>query len=221
MREFTGEDDLNTLHGWLKYQGVDTATLSTEEVEIWKGLFVAGRERAAAEPKVGAMKLRSIPGDYRYAVAIEDGSELWLTLWVRRSRKGEFFVMQPRGDSGGDPHTSYHLDGNFHMKGYDHKHMTFRRQPLTGIFRGVVSLGQYHGHSPRRVGAICDPRAFAGIVRIPIGVLGPRDGGVLVDLVEPGLDASFTPWKNIVAQTTFADFEPNVVITVGCDYEIA
>jgi hypothetical protein len=221
MREFVDEDDLNTLDGWLKYQGVDTALLSAEEVETWKGLFVAGRERTAADPKVGAMKLRSIPDDYRYAVAIEDGSELWLTLWVRRSPKGEFFVMQPRGESGGDPHTSYHLDGNLHMKGHGHKHLTVRRQTLTGAFRGVVSLGQYHGHSPRGVGAICDPCAFAGVVRIPVGVLGPRDGGVLIDLVEPGMGASFTPWKNIVAQKTFADFKPNVVITVGCNHKIA
>ena len=67
-------------------------------------------------PKVGLMKLQSLPGEHRYAVAIREGSELWLTLWVRRSPKGEFFVMVPRADRGWDPHNSYHLDGTFHGK---------------------------------------------------------------------------------------------------------
>ena len=35
------------------------------------------------------MKLRAVPGEHRYAVAVREGSDLWLTLWVRRSREGE------------------------------------------------------------------------------------------------------------------------------------
>jgi hypothetical protein len=57
------------------------------------------------------MKLRPIPGEYRYAVAIREAASLWLTLWLRRSPKPEFFVMQPRSDRGWDPHVSYHFNG--------------------------------------------------------------------------------------------------------------
>jgi hypothetical protein len=39
------------------------------------------------------MKLRPVPGEHRYAVAVEEGSDLWLTLWVKRSPDGEFFVV--------------------------------------------------------------------------------------------------------------------------------
>jgi hypothetical protein len=32
-------------------------------------------------------------------MAVREGSDLWLTLWVRRSWRGEFFVMVPRGNA--------------------------------------------------------------------------------------------------------------------------
>jgi hypothetical protein len=37
------------------------------------------REDAAATLK-GLMKLRMVPGEYRYAIAVREGSDLWLTL---------------------------------------------------------------------------------------------------------------------------------------------
>jgi hypothetical protein len=63
-------------------------------------------------PKVGLMKLKLMAsGEYRYAVAVRDeDANLWLTLWVSRSQKGEFFIFIPRGDRDWDPHTSYHID---------------------------------------------------------------------------------------------------------------
>ena len=43
------------------------------------------------------MKLKLLPaGEHRYAVAIQEGSDLWLTLWIRRNAKPELFVMVPR-----------------------------------------------------------------------------------------------------------------------------
>ncbi len=65
---------------------------------MWRENFDKGREYSLANPKVGLMKLPQVPGEHRYAVAVREGSDLWLTLWVRRSRKGEFFVMLPRAD---------------------------------------------------------------------------------------------------------------------------
>jgi len=231
MQEFISEDDLQTFEGWLKYQAVDAATTEPEQLENWRRIFEDARERAAASPKVGLMKLQPVPGEYRYAVAIREDGNLWLTLWVRRSWKGEFFVMVPRGDAfaitrstpGGkpkkqdwNPHTSYHLDGTLHIKSYDRRILSAqKRQPLTGTFRGSVDLGVYAGHGPKGVGAICDPTAFSGVVEVAPGVLGPRHGAVKVDLVEPGHEPERFDWAKIVTQQVFRDILPWVVITVG------
>ena len=98
VHEFMSENDLQTFEGWLRYQAPD-ATPTPEELVILRRVFEETRERRAISPKVGLMKLQ--PGEYRYAVAVREGSDLWLTLWVRRSRTGEFFIMVPRGDGGG------------------------------------------------------------------------------------------------------------------------
>ena len=217
MREFIGEDDVNTFEGWMKYQAIDIAQLDEAGLAIWRRIFDEAQQRSLATPKVGLMQLRAVSGEYRYAVAVEDGSNLWLTLWVRRSRKGEFFVMLPRGDSDWDPHTSYHLEGDLHMKGHGQKFLAQKRQPLTSPFRGTQSLGTYYGHGPKGVGAVCDPTVFSGVLKVPAGSLGLTQGGVSVDLVEPGCETPTPPWKTIVVREAFCDFVPHVVITVGND----
>ena len=104
------------------------------------------------------MKLRPVPGEHRYAVAVEEGSDLWLTLWVKRSPDGEFFVMLPRKPfiilplllKKWNPHTSYHLDGTLHMKSHDSKMVAKQCQPLTGPFVGTEDLGYHAGHEPEK-----------------------------------------------------------------------
>jgi hypothetical protein len=88
-----------------------------------------------------------------------------------------------------------------------------KRQPLTGAFRGTESLGAFSGYGPKSVGAICDPTAFSGVVEVAPGVLGPRDGAVTVDLVEPGCEPTAFPWTQIIRQD-FRDTIPWVVITI-------
>lgn len=162
------------------------------------------------------MKLQPVPGEHRYAVAVREGSDLWLTLWVRRSQKGEFFVLLPMGDRDWNPHTSYHLDGTLHSKSYDCKVLPpQKRQSLTGPFCGIVELGIQAGHAPKGVGAICDPAVFSGVVEVLSGVLGPKHGAVGVALVEPGHTPPDYTWGyEVVTQTVFRDVTPNVVITV-------
>jgi hypothetical protein len=216
VQEFISEDDLKTFEGWLRYQDFDTATIAPEQLVMLRRLFEEARERSATRPKVGLMKLQPVPGEHRYAVTVREDSDLWLTLWVRRSRKGEFFIMLPRGDQNWDPHTSYHLDGTLHMKSHDRKVLPpQKRQPLTGAFRGSEHLGVYYGHAPKSVGAICDPTAFSGVVEVAPGVLGPRHGGVTVDLVEPGHEPTEFPWTQIATRQVFREMLPWVVITVG------
>lgn len=106
MQQFASEDDLTTFEGWLRYQGIDATMISPAELEMWRDSFDESRKRIAATPKVGLMKLQPVPGDHQYAVAVREGSDLWLVLWVRRSWKPEFFIMMPRVDQGWDVHTS-------------------------------------------------------------------------------------------------------------------
>jgi hypothetical protein len=56
---------------------------------------------------------------------------------------------------------------------------------------------------------------FSGVVEVPPGVLGPKHGGVTVDLVEPGAVPVDFPWERIVRRQSFNDAVPWVVITAG------
>ena len=101
MHEFISEDDLQTFKGWLRYQAVDASTMTAEELAMWRRHFEEARQRSATGSKVGLMKLQPVPYEHRYAVAVKEGPDLWLTLWVRRSRKGEFLsCSQPASETG-------------------------------------------------------------------------------------------------------------------------
>jgi hypothetical protein len=216
MQEFISEDDLKTFEGWLKWQGIDAATTTPEDLGMWRLSFDEARGRSLATPEVGLMKLQPVPGERRYAVAVREGSDLWLVLWVRRSRKGEFFVMMPRGDRDWNVHTSYHVDGTLHTKSYGRRVLSpTKRQPLRGTFRGTEDLGYFAGYGPKSVGAICNPAAFSQVVEVAHGVLGPSHGGVKVDLVEPGCDPTAFPWTNIARREVIRDISPWVAITIG------
>jgi hypothetical protein len=133
-KSFTSENDLQTFEGWLDYQGIDHSTLTAAELEMWRETYADVRRCADATPKVGKMKLKH--GEHRYAVAVREGSDLWLTTWIRRSPKGDVYVLTPRGDRGWNPHASYHRDGTFHMKSHGQKFgAAQKRQPLTGAPR--------------------------------------------------------------------------------------
>jgi len=221
--DFISEVDLLTFEGFLKYHAVP-AMKTPEELELWRGLFDEATRRRESSPKVGLMKLQAVPGEQKYAVALRDGSELWLTMWVRCSRKGEIFMMYPRGDRDWDAHGSYHLNGTFHQKSFGFKVLSQNRQPLTAAFRGSEHLGLYKGHGESS-GAVCDPKAFEGVVIVEPGILGPIHGSVGVDLVEPGYEATWT--RDETAQRHYVELgrvhqravfprvgRPSVIITI-------
>jgi hypothetical protein len=168
-------------------------------------------QEATGENK-GWMTLRPIPpGEHRYAVAIRDNSGLWLTLWVRRSPKGEFFVLAPRPEEGWDPHFSYHEKGDLHAKSFGMKVLKQKRQPLTGPFKGTEHLGAHAGHGVS-IGALCDPTVFTNVIEVASDDLA-KDDQVLVDLVEPGQEPLWWPGE-LLKQEVFKDAEPWVVIRV-------
>jgi hypothetical protein len=194
---FISEDDLQTFGGFLKYQAVDPAMLTPDELAMWRGYFDEAVRRRASAPKLGLMKLSRDPGEQKYAVAIRHGDDLWLTMWVRCSPKGEVFILYPRaGREAGDPHASYHLSGIFHQKGHGKARLRHQRQPLTPSFKESEHLGIYLGHG-KSSGAVCEPKAFDAVVIVEPGILGPRHGSVGIDLVAPGYEAE---WARDVAE---------------------
>ena len=213
-RDFT-EDDVATFEGWLRYQALDLTAMSVEEISTWRTMFDEVLQARANRTPAGRMKLPPLgAAEYRYAVAVRDSNNLWLVLWIRRSRNGEVFVMKPTGDRDWDIHTSYHRDGTLHMKSYGRRMISSRRQPPTGNFRGTEHLGTDSGFVPRGVGAICEVSDFVGVIEVPIGVLGLASGSVSVDLVEPGETPLPVPWTRIVLQEVFREVVPWLIVTI-------
>ena len=89
-----------------------------------------------------------------------------------------------------------------------------KREPLTGQFKGAEHLGMYYGHGPRRVGAVCDPTDFTGIVEVRSGLLGAKEGGVAVDLIEPGCSPIDLRPIQVVQEEIFREVAPWIVIRV-------
>jgi hypothetical protein len=91
-----------------------------------------------------------------------------------------------------------------------------KRQPLTAAFRGSEHLGAYGGHGTKNIGAVCEPKAFDGMVTVEPGVLGSGQGSVTVDLVEPGYEPrpdSSAPQSHVFPRNS----RSSIVITVHPD----
>ena len=67
----------------------------------------------------------------------------------------------------------------------------------------------------KSTGAVCDPRAFDGVVIVEPGILGPIHGTVAVDLVEPGC-AQMPQHPDTHRTDVFQRGDrPSVMITIG------
>jgi hypothetical protein len=210
MADFIGEDETETFEGWLKYQAVDASLLAPDELAMWRGMY----DEIRPSTPVGLIKFKPlVPNEYRYAIALRDGPDLWLTTWVLRSPKGDVYVFMPRSDTAWDAHTSYHRDGTMHSKSFGQAFFRKQRQPLTAAFKGTEHLGMHAGHAPKRLGAICDPAAFTDVVEFPSGVLGPLHGAVVVDLIEPGCEP-MTLLQDHVIRKDFDHAFPTLVIRI-------
>jgi hypothetical protein len=67
--------------------------------------------------------------------------------------------------------------------------MLHRPKQSPATIEGTEHLGAYGGFGPKSVGAVCVPSDFTVVFEVPPGILGPRNGQVVVDLIEPGSDA--------------------------------
>jgi hypothetical protein len=80
-----------------------------------------------------------------FAVAIRDGSELFLWLRLRRAPKDDIYCMIPTGRNDPelrkwDPHESLHKDGNLHRKSFDRKMFPKKERKPDASFAGVLNL---------------------------------------------------------------------------------
>jgi hypothetical protein len=211
---FISEDDLDTFEGYLRLQAVDPLTTPPEQLEQFRKFFDEATASRVAAPPIPQITSKPAPGEFRYAIAVRERDTLWLTAWVKVSPNSDVYVFIPRNDRDWQPHTSYHRNGMFHSKSFDRKMLIEKRQPLGPAFRGCEHLGMNAGHGPKRVGAICYPEAFSGVIEVQPGILGPRDGFVAVDLVEPGCDP-LDLLNPIIQTAVFRDVVPWIVIRIG------
>lgn len=223
MSAFITEEEFNSFDGWMKCQGLDVGEMTPDAVATFRNLYDEWLKRSQ---KFGLMDLRPlVRGEHRYAVAVREGPDLFLALWIRRAPAGDIYVFTPRPDPGWDAHTSYHRDGTVHMKNFGHKTPSRQKRQALETFRGAEPLGVYGGHGPRGVAAHCDPSAFSAVVEVSSGVLGPRDGVIMIDLVEPGvqpppfIDSSHVPFPfragPVVREEVFRDKAPWIVVRIG------
>jgi hypothetical protein len=150
----------------------------------------------------------------RKDVAIQEGDDLGLTFWIKRSAKGDIFLLYPR-DRETDPHASYHRDGTYHQKSYRQATAVQKRQPLDSNFRGAEHLGTFGGHGagPR----INDTSAFDDVLVAPPGVLHGKGGCIVVDLVEPGARTApnHREMMRIVGERIYQDCSPWIVVAIA------
>jgi hypothetical protein len=191
----------------MRNQGIDPDALPDKERvrEVYEQSRLRGEALKATTLGPGTT------GGRAYAVAIEDGNDLRVTLWVRRGPK-ICVVLQPRGREW-DPHATYHLNGRYHGKSYGMASGIQQRQRLDS-FQGTEHLGIFMGHG----GALprCNRADFTDVITVAPVVLTGFTGAVMVDLVEPGLAPNplHRELYEVVQERTYKDYSPWVVVAV-------
>ena|ERR1700723_2413438 len=137
---------MDTFEDWLRYQQIDLRGKPDSVVASLRDAYMQVAAQTAEARSMVLFSMPTAPGEYRHAIATKESTDLRLALVVKRSPRGEFFILYPRGEKWGDPHSSYHGDGRYHQKSYDQKFSPgSRRQPLDANFKGSEHLGSFHG----------------------------------------------------------------------------
>jgi hypothetical protein len=173
--------------------------------------------RRKARGRSGPPQVRTNANELLYAIAVNEASDLWLTLCVRRSAKPEYFVMLPRNNRRGwDPHASYHNDGRLHQKSYNKKLQVFQRQIPGPKFQGTENMlmTSLDLEDTRSVKVLCDPGLFNGVLEIPGEVLRQGHHIVAVDLTDANGTALAQSGFQIVIQRRFSEAFPEVLLTL-------
>jgi hypothetical protein len=205
---------MRTFEEWMDYQAVDVTSLGEDELKAWRSDYDASCE-AQRQRKIWTPRVRANVQDLLYAAAVRDASDLWLALWVKRTPKGDYFVMFPSDKPDWDPHASYHRDGRFHHKSHDRKMIASQRQVPGPGFKGTEQMltTPLDLESVQSGKTVCDPSQFTGVLEIPGEILHQGGHTVAVDLTEANGIALPQPRSQIVIQRRFFDAVPEVLLT--------
>lgn len=156
----------------------------------------------------------------KYAIAIRDSGDLFLMFSICRSAKGDVYVNFNKRDTKHDPHSSYHVSGELHHKGYNKILLPIRdKQTPTSSFKGtetIITTSIRKGDA-RAWNVLINPEDYTGIMEIPDKIITPVFGYQFsVELVEPGL----TPWVSeyqyarVIQQQIFKQGVPWIVASL-------
>ena len=169
-----------------------------------------------------ARKLQMRADIEKYAVAVRDGFSLFLFLWVKRSKAGDFYLILHRPhDPKINAHASYHADGQFHVKTHDmsgrNKFMYLQKQKPDQNFVGTENLQEQTITlaNVRSIGDDCDPNNFSEVFEIDASQLETKTFiRVTADLVSNNYGPNLVPNARIVKQSKFRHSSPFLVLTL-------
>ncbi len=157
------------------------------------------------------------PQDQMYAIAVREDPHLRLLCRIRRSRSGDVYFLIPRQDPVLECHASYHRDGTRHVKSCGGKCFISHLRKPDEFFRGteaLFALAIQPGEVPLHT-IPCEPEKYSELFEIGSEQLPPEHHYTLaVDLVEPGCSMIPVLGKQIVAQMSFRDASPWILVTI-------
>lgn len=174
--------------------------------------------------------------DTRYAIAVQDGSDLRLFMWVKRDGRDVYAFWATKADTGRrsssiqrvsnkrkkwTPHATHHASGDRHIKGYGPGRILPRRgQAPTAQFVGSEQLitTPISLDVVRRRNKSCVVEEYDGVVRIPAADVDATSSegrtAIAVDLVAPGAPPLIHPLSAVLQRTVFTDALPHISVTL-------
>lgn len=153
-------------------------------------------------------------------VIVRDGGDRRLFGRVRRSSKGDVYVIWSEDESpnnlgkGSNPHASYHADGRLHSKSYNRPAIIKRLQVPGRDFRGTQPIEATNADRATSPTLPVMTGHFDDVFELPLESLTGKPNQVIaVDVVEPGREPiQLTGKDDVLAEKVFRDEPPWIVV---------
>lgn len=157
------------------------------------------------------------------AVAVRDGSDLFLFASISRGLKGDVYVNFPRDrEPKWKPHSSYHASGQHHHKSFGYNALVHHRKKPDVNFSGTENLVTtgISREEPREINVPCPTADFDDVFEIPISDLRPEKYRTYlsVDLAEPNGSPIIYPGAKVIRQKITQNVIPRILITLFNTY---
>jgi hypothetical protein len=158
----------------------------------------------------------------KYAVSVREKGNLFLFLWVKRTKVGDVYAFLPRPhDTSINAHASYHAGGRYHIKAHNmagrNKIMYQQKQRPDQSFIGTEHVLEQTITLPnvRSIGLECVSSEFSDIFEISVQELETKTYvRVTSDLVSPGHSPHLVPGIRIIRQKEYPGHFPHLVFTL-------